>query len=148
MTSDLWLLFGYLAAVLALESARSLLYRRAPAADRTSASVPTGRKVAMAACGAGTAILILALLVVWFIVNGTFKGVWPLGIRAAGVIAAASWFLISLVEWGFGFRVVSVGLRSHVATALRRTWRSAAELGLATAFVAVTTVVLVVYLRG
>ncbi len=145
MTSDLWLLFGYLAAVLALESARSLLYRRSPAADRAGASVPTVRKVAMAACGASTAILILGLLVVWFIVNGMFKGVWPAGIRATGVIAAAAWFGISLVEWGFGFRIVSVGLRSHSVTALRRTWQSAVEVGLASAFVAATAVVLVLY---
>ena len=148
MTSDLWLLFGYLAALLALESARSLLYRRAPAADRAGASAPAGRKVAMAACGAGTAILILALLVVWFIVNGRFMGVWPLGIRAAGVIAAAAWFGISLVEWGFGFRIVSLGLRSHSVTTSRRTWQSGVELGLAVAFLAVTAVVLILYLRG
>lgn len=142
MTGDLWLLFGYLAAVLALESARSLLYRRSPALDRTAASTPGGHKLAMTACGAGTAILIVGLLVVWFVVNGSFKGDWPLGIRITGVGASVLWLLLTLVEWGFGFRVVSVGLRGHVTAARRQSWRSALEIALAAAFVVATAVVL------
>jgi hypothetical protein len=148
MTQDLWLLFGYLAAVLVLESTRSLLNRRAPLSDRAGASVPSGRKAAMAVCGAGTAILIGGLLVVWFVVNAKFGGVWPLGIRIAGAAAAAAWLLLTLVEWGGGFRIVSVGLRSRSVDAPRRSWRSALEIALSAVFLAVAAGLLLLSLRA
>lgn len=135
MTGDLWLLFAYLAAVLALESARSLFHRRSPVAGRTGPTVPAGRKLAMAVCGAGTAVLIVGLLAVWFVVNARFGGVWPLGIRITGLAAATFWLVLTLVEWGFEFRIVSVGLRSHASAAVRRSWQSAVEIALAVAFV-------------
>ncbi len=139
MTADLWYLWGYLGAALAIQFASRQLYRSFPARSPGEPLLyPHRRGVAVLASAGTVAFAALAIAAAYL---GAWLGFgWSrsgyahvFGLAFAVVEISFLW-----LRWWMGLRSINVSFtKRRTVLASRGTWRSRLEWALALAFVAV-----------